>query len=272
MVIKIYKRLVCPAYSQKISSELSINHGQPLTSHNSNAYNESHDDSFPLPSWWAHCFWFPNPHGAVGIWIEMISRWWIHICVFIFNPNPTWGNARKKKEKKHWKFPHRQISWETWWTNVNYAFHQALVRSRFSTFSTFSQLSAKPSRGNPLIAKRIGWTLGGEWPTIWVLGDGWRWNFSIKCIKDRKKYVCMFVTIVFCFLYARNYDCATAVCWLLFYMYVFMLCPWVLGPQIPKPPKPSNSQSSREGLVLLWEKRGMATNHNATVNLCQQRR
>lgn len=105
MVIKIYKRLVCPAYSQKISSELSINHGQPLTSHNSNAYNESHDDSFPLPSWWAHCFWFPNPHGAVGIWIEMISRWWIHICVFIFNPNPTWGNARKKRKKNTGNFP-----------------------------------------------------------------------------------------------------------------------------------------------------------------------
>ena len=102
--------------------------------------------------------------------------------------------ARKKGQQKSWKFPHRQISWETWWTNVNYAFHQALVRSRFSTFSTFSQLSAKPSPRKPLIAKRIGWTLGGEWPTIWVLGDGWRWNFS-KVSKGVKigKNVCVFV-------------------------------------------------------------------------------
>ena len=87
MVIKIYKRCVCPAYSQKVSSELSINHGQPLTSHDSNAYHESHDDSFPLPSWWAHCFGFQIPMELLGYemnWYLGGGRW-IHMF-FLFSP------------------------------------------------------------------------------------------------------------------------------------------------------------------------------------------
>lgn len=71
--------------------------------------------------------------------------------------------------------------------------------------------------------------------------------FLLKVSKGVKigKHMCVYLYCVF-FLYGKNYDCATAVCWLLFYMYVFMLCPWVLGPQLPKPP-------NRHGRSGAWQ-------------------
>ena len=100
--------------------------------------------------------------------------------------------------------------------------------------------------------RRMADNLGfGRWMTMEFF---YEWYQKVQ----RSENICVYICIVFCFLYGKNYDCATAVCWLLFYMYVFMLCPMGSGS-----PTPQTSQSSRE-------KRGMATNHNATVNLCQQ--
>lgn len=111
----------------------------------------------------------------------------------------------KKKEKKHWKFPHGQISWETWWTNVNYAFHQALVRSRFSTFSTFSQLSAKPSRGNRWSRSGSGERLeaNGRQSGFWEIDDDGIFLLKVsKGVKIGKK-MCVFV-LCFVFYTLKN--------------------------------------------------------------------